>query len=95
MADWAGQLIMAQRHEADIVRKIAQQQQTIEQLRMQGADTSQPKIPARRMQAARLLGVLQQSLARARIHIDYIKRRIAAHEADADRQVSARAHDRR
>jgi hypothetical protein len=72
---------MAQRHEAAIERKIAQRQQTIEQLRMQGADTGQ---------SARLLGVLQQSLVRAKIHVDYIKHRITAHEADADRhQVSS------
>jgi hypothetical protein len=33
---------------------------------------------------------LQQSLVRAKIHVDYIKHRIAAHEADADRcQVSS------
>jgi hypothetical protein len=81
MADWAGQLIMAQRHEADTERRIAQRQQTIEQLRMEGADTTQ---------SARLLGVLQQSLVRAKIHVDYIKHRLAAHKADADRpQVSS------
>src|ERR1700678_2939471 len=53
MADWTGQLIIAQCQAAEIERKIARQQQAVEQLRLQGASTGQP---------ARLLAVMQRAL---------------------------------
>jgi hypothetical protein len=77
MADWTGQLIMARRQVTEIEKKIARQQQAVEQLRLEGGSTSQP---------ARLLAVLQQSLARAKIHIEFIEHKITAEAGDADRR---------
>jgi hypothetical protein len=73
MADWAGQLIMAQRQVTEIEKKIARQQQAVERLRLQG-------------QAARLLAVMQQSLARAKLHVAFIERKLAAEAGDAERR---------
>jgi hypothetical protein len=77
MADWAGQLIMAQRQVTEIEQKVARQQQAVEQLRLQGANTSQ---------SARLLAVMQQSLARAKLHVAFIEHKVAAETGDADRR---------
>jgi hypothetical protein len=77
MADWSGQLILAQRQVAEIEKKIARQQQNVEQLRSEGADTNQ---------SARLIAIMQQSLARAHAHVAFIERKIAAQAGDADRR---------
>jgi hypothetical protein len=77
MADWSGQLILAQRQVVEIEKKIARRQQTAEQPRLEGANTSQ---------SARLSAIMQQSLARAKIHVEFIERKIAEQTGDADRR---------
>jgi hypothetical protein len=72
MADWAGQLIMAQRQVTEIGKRIARQEQ---QPCLDGASASQ---------STRLLRVLQQSLARAKIHVEFIEREIAVEAGDAE-----------
>jgi hypothetical protein len=58
--------------------KIVQQRQTIEQRHREGADTSQ---------SARLIAVLERSLARAKSHVAFIEHRIAVEESN--RKASA------
>jgi hypothetical protein len=82
MADWTGQLIIAQRQAAEIEKKIAERQQAVEQLRLEGADTSQ---------STRLIAVLQRSLARTQFHVTFIERKIAAQAGDADRRKARAA----
>ena len=77
MADWSGQLILAQRQVAEIEKNISRQQQAVERLRLEGTDASQ---------SARLIAIMQQSLARAHVHAAFIERKIAAQAGDADRR---------
>jgi hypothetical protein len=67
---WKAQLELAKSRIAGIEDKIALQRQRAEQ----NDDT-----------AIRLISVMQESLARAKAHAQYIEQRIAAHEADYDR----------
>jgi uncharacterized protein YigA (DUF484 family) len=68
---WKAQLELAKSRIAEIEDKIALQRQRAEQ----NDDT-----------AVRLMSVLQESLARAKAHAQYIEQRIAAHEADSGRR---------
>ena len=71
MDSWKAQLELAKGRIAEIEDKIAQQRQRAEQ----NDDT-----------AVRLISVMQESLARAKAHAQYIEQRIAAHVADYDRR---------
>jgi septal ring factor EnvC (AmiA/AmiB activator) len=77
MEFWAGQLEQAQQQIAELESKIAVQQQKLEQLRAQGLDQSL---------ALRTLAVIEDSLARARFHVQHIEHRIAAIEHEPVRQ---------
>jgi hypothetical protein len=60
--------------------KIALQRQRAERLHLQNDDT-----------AVRLISVLQESLARAKAHAQYIEQRIAKQEADSSRRTALAA----
>ena len=68
---WKAQLELAKSRIAGIEDKIALQRQRAEE-----KDDG----------AARLISVMQASLARAKAHAEYIEQRIAAHEADSGRR---------
>ena len=80
MDSWSAQLELTKARIAEIEDKIARQRQMAE--RLQNDDTSLP-IP--------LISVLQESLARAKAHAQYIEQRIAAHEADSGRRKALAA----
>jgi phage shock protein A len=67
---------------AEIEGKIALQTQRAEQLRSQNKDASVP---------VRLISVLQESLARAKTHAEYIEQRIADYRADTNRRTARKA----
>ena len=69
MDSWNAQLELTKARIAEIEDKIARQRQMAE--RLQNDDTSLP-IP--------LISVMQESVARAKAHAQYIERRIAAHD---------------
>jgi hypothetical protein len=77
MEFWTGQLESAQQQIAEIENKISIQQRKVEELRTQGLDASL---------ALRTLVVMEDSLARARIHAQYIEDRIAAIKREPIRQ---------
>ena len=79
MDSWNAQWELAKSRIAEIEDKIARQRQMAE--RLQNDDTSLP-IP--------LISVMQESLARAKAHAQYIEQRIAGHVADSGRQTAAR-----
>ena len=76
MDSWNAQLELTKARIAEIEDKIARQRQMAE--RLQNDDTSLP---------VRLISVMQESLARAKAHAQYIEQRIAAHEADSGRRT--------
>src|ERR1700682_5762647 len=73
MDSWNVQREKAKSRIAEIEDKIAQQRQRAEQ----NDDT-----------AVRLISVMQESLARAKAHAQYIEQRIAADEADSGRRTA-------
>jgi predicted phage-related endonuclease len=76
MDSWNTQLELAKSRIAEIEDKIALQRQRAEQ----NDDT-----------AIRLISVMQESLARAKAHAQYIEQRIAADEADSGRRKALAA----
>src|SRR6202521_2273171 len=76
MASWNAQLELTKARIAEIEDKTARPRQMAE--RAQNHDPSLP-IP--------LISVMQESLARAKAHAQYIEQRIAAHEADTGRRT--------
>jgi uncharacterized protein YigA (DUF484 family) len=70
---WKAQLELAKSRIAEIEDKIALQRQRAEQ----NDDT-----------AVRLISVMQESLARAKAHVQYIEQRIAEHAADSGRRTA-------
>jgi septal ring factor EnvC (AmiA/AmiB activator) len=82
MEFWAGQLEQAQQQIAELENKITAQRQKLEQLRAQGLDIDL---------ASRTLAVMEDSLARARLHVQHIENRIAAiaHEPTRQRRLAA------
>jgi hypothetical protein len=72
MDSWNAQLELAKSRIAEIEDKTAQQRQRAEQ----NDDT-----------AVRLISVMQESLARAKAHAQYIEQRIAKHAADSGRRT--------
>ena len=77
MEFWTGQLEQARQHIAGIESKIAVQQQKLERLRAEGVDASL---------ALRTLTVMEDSLARVRLHVQHIENRIAAIAREPVRQ---------
>jgi hypothetical protein len=77
MEFWAGQLEAAQQQIAEIESKISAQLEKTEQLRSEGLEASL---------AARTLAVMEASLARAKVHAQYIEGRIAAIRSEPDRR---------
>ena len=77
MDSWNAQVELTKARIAEIEDKIARQRQMAE--RLQNDDTSLP---------VRLISVMQESLARAKAHAQYIEQRIAAHEADSGRRTA-------
>ena len=75
MDSWIAQRELAKSRIVEIEDKIARQRQKAERLHPQNNDTPD-----------RLISVMQESLARAKAHAQYIEQRIAAHEADSGRQ---------
>jgi hypothetical protein len=75
MDSWKAQRELAKSRIAEIEGKLALQTQMAE--RLQNDDTSLP---------VRLISVMQENLARAKAHAQYIEQRIAAHEADSGRR---------
>src|SRR3984893_7059192 len=73
MDSWNAQLELAKSRISEIEYKIAQNRQRAEQ----NDDT-----------AVRLISVMQDSLARAKAHAQYIEQRIAANEADSGRRAA-------
>ena len=80
MDSWNAQLELTKSRIAEIEDKIARQRQMAE--RLQNDDTSLP---------VRLISVMQESLARAKAHAQFIEQRIAAHEADSGRRTARAA----
>jgi hypothetical protein len=74
---WIGQLELAQAQIAEIEHKISLRQQKVQELQAQGAD------PGLHL---RLIAVMEDSLARAKIHARYIEDRIAALISEPDRR---------
>ena len=72
---WTDELKLAQRRVIEVERKIALQRQKKEQDHLLGLDTSQH---------VRLIAVMQESLTRAKVHVQYIERRIEVHGSEAD-----------
>jgi 3,4-dihydroxy-2-butanone 4-phosphate synthase len=79
---WETQRESAKATIAEIENKIALQTQKAEQLRSQNKDASVP---------VRLIAVLQESLARAKTHAEYIEQRIADYNAASDRRTARTA----
>jgi hypothetical protein len=77
MEFWTEQLELAQRQIAEIESKIARQQLNAGELRAQGIDTGAQM---------RLIGVMEDSLARAKAHVQYIEQRIATHKSEPERR---------
>jgi hypothetical protein len=77
MEFWAEQLELAQRQISEIEDKISLRQQKARALHAEGADTSLHM---------RLIAVMEESLARAKVHAQYIEQRIAAHKSEPDRR---------
>jgi DNA repair exonuclease SbcCD ATPase subunit len=77
MDSWNEQRELAKSRIAEIEDKIAQQKQKMERLLSQNDDASIP---------IRMTSVLQDSLARAKVHMEYVDQRIAAHKADSPRR---------
>jgi 3,4-dihydroxy-2-butanone 4-phosphate synthase len=82
MDSWETQRESAKATIAEIEGKIALQTQRAGQLRSQNKDASVP---------LRLIAVLQESLARAKTHAEYVEQRIADYHADSDRRTARRA----
>jgi chromosome segregation ATPase len=82
MDSWDRQRESAKATIAEIENKIALQTQRAEQLRSQNKDASVP---------VRLISVLQESLARAKTHAEYIEQRIADYRADANKRTARKA----
>ncbi len=77
MEFWADQLASAQQQIAEIGNKMSVQVEKMEQLRTEGLDRSL---------AARTLAIMEASLARAKVHAQYIEGRIAAIRREPDRR---------
>jgi septal ring factor EnvC (AmiA/AmiB activator) len=77
MEFWTEQLELAQRQIAEIENKIALQQQKVRELHTEGADTDLH---------VRLIAVMEESLARAKTHAQYIEQRIATHKSEPERR---------
>jgi hypothetical protein len=77
MDSWNAQRQLAASRIAQIEDRIALQRQRVERLHLQDDDASLP---------IRLISVLQESLARAKEHAQYIEQRIAVHKADSGRR---------
>jgi hypothetical protein len=77
MESWNAQRELAKGRIAEIEAKIAQQRERMERLLSQNDHASIP---------IRLISVLQQSLARAQVHLEYIEQRIAVQEADSHKR---------
>jgi chromosome segregation ATPase len=82
MDSWENQRESAKATIAEIEGKIALQTQRAEQLRSQNKEASVP---------VRLIAVLQESLARAKTHAEYIEQRIADYHGDSDRRTARTA----
>jgi hypothetical protein len=82
MESWDTQRESVKATVAEIENKIAIQTQRAEQLRSQNKDASIP---------VRLIAVLQESLARAKTHAEYIEQRIADYHADTNRRTARKA----
>jgi hypothetical protein len=80
MDSWNAQRELARSRIAGIEDKIALQRQRAERIHLQNDDT-----------AVRLISVLQESLARAKAHAQYIEQRIAKREADSSRRTAPAA----
>ena len=68
---WTGQLELAQRRVTEIENKISLQRQKAQQHHVLGLDTSLHM---------RLIAVMQESLTRAKIHVQHIEQRITEHQ---------------
>jgi hypothetical protein len=77
MDSWNAQRQLAASRIAQIEDRIALQRQRVERLHLQDDDASLP---------IRLISVLQESLARAKEHAQYVEQRIAVHKADSGRR---------
>jgi hypothetical protein len=77
MDSWIAQRELAKSRIVEIEGKIARQRQQAERLHAQNNDTPD-----------RLISVMQESLARAKAHSQYIEQRIAKHEADSGRRTA-------
>jgi hypothetical protein len=75
MEFWTSQLEAAQQQIAEVENKIARRREKAEQLRTEGLDASL---------AVRTLAVMEASLARAKVHAQYIEGRIAAIRSEPD-----------
>src|SRR5580700_400823 len=82
MDSWETQRESAKATIAEIEGKIALQTQRAEQLRSQNKDASVP---------LRLIAVLQESLARAKTHAEYVEQRIADYRADTNKRTARKA----
>ena len=80
MDSWKAQRELAKSRIAEIEGKLALQTQMAE--RLQNDDTSLP---------VRLISVMQENLARAKAHAQYIEQRIAAYKADSGRRKALAA----